>query len=106
MNGWRWKNVARLGEYLANGPLPPVVNLEHVNVDSRIGEEFMLGLRLIHGLPRDLVERLLSSGERSDARRLAIERHLQSGLLESTDDRLRFSPDGLLLADDVLADLV
>lgn len=106
VNGTRWKNVARLGEYLDSGPLPPITDFERVDEDSRIGEEFMLGLRLIEGLPLARVEELLSRGGRSSQRRDAIQHHLAQGLLERTGDRLRLRPEGIMLADTVLAELI
>jgi coproporphyrinogen III oxidase-like Fe-S oxidoreductase len=67
----------------------------------------MLGLRLNEGLALADVERLLStSGQREEARRAAIERHRADGLVEVADNRLRLTRRGLLLANDVLVDLV
>lgn len=106
INGTRWKNVPRLGEYLDYGPLPRIQDVERLDEDGRIGEELMLGLRLIEGIERTRLERLLRAGARATTRREAIERFARDGLLERTADRLRFTRDGLLLADTVLKELI
>ncbi len=106
-SGMRWKNVARLGDYLESSHLPPIVDVEHVDEPTRAGESFMLGLRLIGGLPMTEVKSLLArSGDRASARTSAIERHSEGGLLEVRQDRLRLTRRGLLLANTVLVDLV
>ena len=104
--GVRWKNVPRLGDWLASGPFPPVQDVERVDADGRIGERFMLELRLACGIAEDEVERMLGAGSRGGARRAAIARHESSGLLERRGGRLTLSRRGLLLANAVVADLV
>ncbi len=104
--GVRWKNVPRLGDWLATGPFSPVQDVERVDADGRIGERFMLELRLACGIAEDEVERMLEAGTRGASRRSAIARHESGGLLERTDGRLRLSRRGLLLANTVVADLV
>ncbi len=66
----------------------------------------MLGLRLLEGIGLDRLEVLLAVGARGEQRRLAVERHTATGLLEQPDGRLRFTRAGLLLAHTVLADLL
>jgi oxygen-independent coproporphyrinogen-3 oxidase len=106
VNGLRWKNVPRLGEYLDHGPLPSITDVERLDDDGRIGEAFMLGLRLIEGMPLDRVRHLLAHGRRRALRAAAIERHIAAGLLERGPDRLWLRASGLMLADSVLADLL
>jgi oxygen-independent coproporphyrinogen-3 oxidase len=104
--GIRWKNVPRLGDWLASGPFSPVQDVERLDDDGRIGERFMLELRLAAGIDEQDVERMLRAGARGGARRAAIARHESGGLLERTAGRLRLSRTGLLLANAVVADLV
>jgi oxygen-independent coproporphyrinogen-3 oxidase len=104
VDGVRWKNVPRLGEYLDHGSLPPIGDVELPDPRRRIGERLMLGLRLNEGLNLAQIEILLESDE-SD-RIAAINRHLVGGLLEQSEGRLRLTARGRLLADEVLADLV
>ena len=104
--GVRWKNVPRLGDWLGAGPFSPVQDVECIDEDGRIGERFMLELRLSQGIAEDEVERMLRAGSRGGARRASIARHEGAGLLERHDGRLRLSRRGLLLANAVVADLV
>ena len=104
MNGLRWKNVPRLGEYLErefDGGFPPVTDVERVDSDARAGEELMLRLRLLDGIPHERLEALLNT-----ARRAALQRHAESGLLKWDERGVRFTRKGLLLADTVLAELI
>ncbi len=103
VDGLRWKNVPRLGDYLAHGPLPPVVDVERLDEKHAHGEWLMLRLRMNEGIPRqELVARL--SGD--PARWSSIDNALKSGLLCWNDDALQFTLRGRMMADDVLADLV
>jgi oxygen-independent coproporphyrinogen-3 oxidase len=105
-SGLRWRNVPRLGDWLASGPWSPVQDVERLNEDGRIGEAFMMGLRLLEGIPKERVRALLASGTRATPRRLAIARHGEAGLLESVDGMLRLTPRGRLLASEVAIDLL
>jgi coproporphyrinogen III oxidase-like Fe-S oxidoreductase len=105
-SGLRWRNVPRLGDWLAEGPWAPVQDVERLNDDGQVGEAFMMGLRLIAGMPHDRVERLLARGTKGTVRRLAIARHTESGLLEHTPNALRLSQQGRLLASEVAIDLL
>lgn len=104
--GWRWMNVPDLSAYLSSGPLPPICDVEHLDADGRIGEELMLGLRLLDGVELSHLRRLLAAGTRGGQRAAAIETHIAAGLLERRDARLRLTRRGLLLADTVLRDLI
>ncbi len=106
VGGVRWRNVPRLGEYLDVGPLPPVMDVERLDEDGRVGEQFMLGLRLREGLAGDRVEALLAQGHRGRARSRAIERFVHEQLLERAGGHLRLTRRGLMLADSVLAELL
>jgi oxygen-independent coproporphyrinogen-3 oxidase len=105
-SGLRWRNVPRLGDWLASGPWSPVQDVERLDADGRVGEAFMMGLRLLDGMPEARVAGLLSSGTRGVARRLAIARHVESGLLELQDGWLRLSARGRMLASEVAIDLL
>lgn len=102
----RWKNVPRLGDWLAHGPWSPVVDLEERSEDGRVGERFMLGLRCLAGLPAAEVDSLLAATPRGGARRRVIEEAIQGGLLHWQAGRLALTPAGLLLADRVISDLL
>ena len=106
VGGTRWKNLPRLASYLEGNGLPPVTAVERLDEDGRVGESFMMGLRLLEGMPRSRVEALLQHGDRGGVRSAAIERWLESGHLEWLRDRLRFTAQGLLVADSVNLDLL
>jgi len=102
----RWKNIARLSDWLDRGPFSPLAHAEQVTERQRSGERFMLGLRRLEGIPLDEVELLLSVGDDGDRRMRAIETSIASGLLQRRNARLQLSDGGLLLADTVLSSLV
>lgn len=104
--GVRWKNVPRLGDWLGSGPFAPVQDVERVDEDGRIGERFMLELRLARGIAEVEVARMLEACQRGPARARAIARHEAGGLLERSGGRLMLSRRGLLLANAVVSDLV
>jgi oxygen-independent coproporphyrinogen-3 oxidase len=109
--GIRWKNVPRLGDWLASAGGSPAVDVERATPDMQAGERLMMGLRLLRtGLARGEVEAILALGERGGARRTAIAGAVAGGLLEwhgpAGADALRFTPRGALLANEVLAKLV
>lgn len=103
VDGLRWKNVPRLGDYLARGPLSPVVDVEQLDPTASIGEWLMLRLRMTAGIPRQELDARLAA---NDARRDTIERFVNDGLLAWRDDALRFTNEGVLLADTVLSELM
>ncbi|MAT81986.1 MAG: coproporphyrinogen III oxidase [Phycisphaerae bacterium] len=105
VNGWRWRNLPRLGRYLDGSGRSTVLDLERLDEDGRIGETFMMGLRCIDGIALEEVDRMLS-GEGGARRRPIIERHVASGLLLRSENRLRLSGEGLLLANVVVTDLL
>lgn len=105
LDGRRWKNVPRLSDYIRVGPLPPVQDVELLNDDRRAGESCMLGLRMMEGMERHLVELLV---EQSPQRwRLpVIERFLQEELLHWKNDNLALTDRGIPLADTVISALL
>jgi oxygen-independent coproporphyrinogen-3 oxidase len=105
-SGLRWRNVPRLGDWLASGPWSPVQDVERLDEDGRVGEAFMMGLRLLEGMPEARVAALLARGTRGVARRLAIARHVEAGLLEFVAGSLRLSERGRMLASEVAVDLL
>ncbi len=106
VEGVRWKNVPNLDRYLQQSPWPPITDVEMLDDDGRIGETFMLGLRLCRGLELDRLVTLLSQGRRGKQRAAAIERHVAGGLLQRAGGCLRLTERGRLLADSVLVDLL
>lgn len=106
IDGVRWKNEARLGTYVEGTGLPAATHVERVEADVQVGEAFMMGLRLMQGIPAARLESLLATGSGGPRRRQSIEVHVERGLLEWDGDGLRFTDSGILLSDTVLADLL
>ncbi|MCH8823095.1 MAG: radical SAM family heme chaperone HemW [Planctomycetes bacterium] len=106
INGLRWKNVPHLGEYLKATDLPSIIDVEKLDEDGQVGEALMLGLRLTQGIKLIDLDALLLKGKQGKERLCVIDQHTQSGLLEKTADRIRFTAKGQLLADSVLSDLI
>ncbi len=106
VDGTRWRNVPRLGPWLAGKGLSSIDTVERLDSDGRAGEQLMLGLRLLDGVPRDVIERGCSTPLRGAARSAAIESHVQAGLLVWAEDHLRLTSAGLLLADSVMCDVL
>lgn len=110
LDGLRWKNEPALQRYLDEGGdggfLPEVVDVEELDAAGRVGEALMMGLRLLRGLPRERIERLLEDDPRRAERTAAIESRLECGDLEWREDYLRLPKRGLMFADDVIASLL
>jgi oxygen-independent coproporphyrinogen-3 oxidase len=104
--GLRWKNVAVLQEWLEQGPWSPVRSVEALDEDGRIGEAFLMGLRLLDGMREDRVLDLLARGGRAAKRRAAIMEAVARGDMAWSDGRLRFTERGVLTSDSVLRDLL
>ncbi|WP_116089979.1 radical SAM family heme chaperone HemW [Sphingomonas crusticola] len=60
-------------------------------------ETLVMGLRLGEGIPRDRIEDAIDTA--------AVDRLSRLGLIEQTSERLRVTPDGMLLLDAILAEI-
>jgi oxygen-independent coproporphyrinogen-3 oxidase len=83
----RWQNPESAAEYVAGFPTP-----ERVPADPK-AEAFFLGLRLREGVP---------SGEFPEV----IDRFEREGLLERSEGRVRLTPRGVLMSNEVFAEFV
>jgi oxygen-independent coproporphyrinogen-3 oxidase len=103
LRGVRYRNLPRLDDWIETDGSSRVTDVDRPDADTARGEVLMLGLRLRRGMPRSIVEPMLSE----DPRRLAIVNgHLEGGRLEWHDDHLRIAEEAVMLADGVLSDLV
>lgn len=107
VDGVRYKNVADVAAYtqaILAGRCPRAEQ-ERRSPEQRARETAMLGLRLIEGIDRRRFAQRYGHdpvtffGE-------AVRQHGQRGLLEVSDERLRLTRAGLLLADTVIADFL
>lgn len=95
-DGWRWRNVPRLSEYLEHGPLSPIVDAERATV----GEAFMMGLRLTEGMPLARVEALLArEPDAAERRRTALAGFIDDGWLVREATTLRVTDIGARMGD-------
>jgi oxygen-independent coproporphyrinogen-3 oxidase len=104
--GVRWKNVPRLGDWLAATGTSPAVDVERVTPDMRAGERLMMGLRLHAGISEAELAEILQLGERGPERALAIKQAVDDGMMEHAAGALRFTARGMMVANSVLARLV
>lgn len=105
---WRFKNVPRLGDYLASAGHSPVVDLESPDPLRLLRERVMMGLRLSRGID---ARSFLQDAERLDLRLperviATIQRLRDEGLLTITPDRWVLSDAGFLVGDSVAAELM
>ena len=103
LGGVRYRNIPRLDDWLDGEGLSPVVTVDRPDAPTELGERAMLGLRLRDGIDRELAGSLAASTPERDS---ALRRHLDAGGLEWRDDRLRIADRAMMLADDILSDLV
>jgi oxygen-independent coproporphyrinogen-3 oxidase len=90
----RWWNGADLDAYLSalhNGEKPPR-NSEHLDDEQRTLERLALGFRTTSGVARSWFEGF-------EGGRKAVDRFVAQGLLEVSDDTVRATSQGMLLAD-------
>lgn len=107
VDGVRYKNAPDLKAYveaIAAGRSPRV-DEERLDREAQARETAMLALRLTRGLDRAAFEQRFA---RDPAKFFAepIARHSADGLLELTNDALRLTRAGRLLADTVIADFL
>lgn len=105
IDGRRWRNIPRLSEYLRVGPLPPIEDVELLDDDSRVGEAFMLGLRVLAGIPRTRVEYLIDQSI-GRWRESVIDEFIDKNILTWKTDNLSLTEAGILIADTVISSLL
>lgn len=105
--GTRFKVMPRLGDWLARGEgqTAPVVDVEGPDVARNTSEALMLGLRLAEGVSLELETRAVKL---EPARGRVIAEAIAGGLLERDKiaGRLRFTARGMILANEVLVQLI
>ncbi len=105
LHGRRWKNAPRISDYLSEGPLPPIVDIELLDSDRSAGEAFMVGLRMVKGMEKAWVDELIAKSN-NGWRKDVIERNIQEGFLHWLDGFLAFTENGLHFADMVISELL
>ena len=103
VDGYRWKNQPSLAPYLASENQPPVVDVEHLAANERMGEVLMMYLRLRQGMPVQALDALVPA---DDWRQSKITELQEMKLLEMCQGYLRLTDRGLLVGDVVLGELL
>lgn len=101
LNGVRWKNMPHLGRYLASTGGCPVQDVEQLDAVASVGEQLMLGFRLLEG-----VENAWLDSVTTDRHRQILAGYVSDGLMLRTPTHTRLSPKGLMWADSLLAELL
>jgi oxygen-independent coproporphyrinogen-3 oxidase len=105
---WRYKNIPRLGDYLASTGHSPVVDLEPPDQLRLIRERLMMGLRLHAGLDiQPLLRDLSTLNPSSSVRLLRLAQSVSAlGHLTLTDHRWTLTDAGFLFCDGIAAQLM
>ena len=107
VGGHRWRNLPRLDDWLESGPFAPIVDHESPDPARAVGEMLMLGFRRTAGFRgADLDQVLRRDPDGESRRRGAIEAAVADGRLQRDAEGVRFTRSGILLADDLLAELL
>lgn len=107
LDGVRWRNVSATGEYVARmrEEQSPVAERRELTRDERLQEALITGLRLTEGVSLQQLRAryLVDVRGRYEA---ALAPFAEAGLVKWTDDRLRLTRPGMLLANEILAEFV
>ncbi|MCA9300727.1 MAG: radical SAM family heme chaperone HemW [Phycisphaerales bacterium] len=103
LNGWRWTNAPRLGDYLRvdDRGYAPVTVVEAPDPTRARRERLMTGLRLAEGIPSSLLD---DAWIDRDAGARVLEAHRARGWIDP--DHLRLTDAGMLFADGIASDLM
>jgi oxygen-independent coproporphyrinogen-3 oxidase len=105
IDGRRWRNAPRLGDYFKQTPLPFVEDVEQLPRDTQAGEAFMMGLRMLEGMERGWVDSLVLEST-NKWRQEVIDRNCESGMLGWGKNHLALTPKGLYFADSVISEFL
>lgn len=108
LGSWRWKNVGRLGDYLAKRGRSPVVDVEAPDAARLIRERIMTGLRIAEGLDSAAMLADADAASAGAAERLGarVGRFAREDLIVASDGRWVLSDAGFLVADYIASELM
>jgi len=104
--GWRWKNVARLDDWIGfdDGGFAPVMDVEEVEPRRNLRERIMTGLRIVEGVE---VERaVLDAGARGGELRRVAGLNVERGLMVERGGRWALTDRGFMVGDAVAAEMM
>ncbi len=99
INNQRWKNLPHLARYIDTSPTPARIDHEHLTHAEQQSELLMMGLRLRDGIA-------IEPAQFPTHTQQEIQRYITVKMLEYHHNRLRFTREGLFVADCILADLI
>lgn len=104
----RWKNVPRLGDYLASAGFSPVTDVEREDPLRLVRERIMMGLRLACGLDGDSLLADLRHIAPDAEQRLTqrVQHSIDRGWLSVSGGRWTLTDDGFLQCDAVASGLM
>jgi oxygen-independent coproporphyrinogen-3 oxidase len=110
VTGWRWKNVARLDDYLRASPdgLPAVADAEAPDAARAMRERMWTGLRLWEGLDAAATLEEVRKFDPSAVEKLrgAANKARDQGMLDEVDGRWVLNKRGMLVADSIVVDFM
>ena len=102
----RRRNISDLHRYIAGIEAGETCyEEERLDADTRYNDRIITALRTMWGLDLDGVAADFGEERRAYCLRMAAP-HLQAGLCECRDNRLRITPKGLFVSDGIMADLL
>jgi len=101
-NRFRRKNTSSLHNYLKllKKEIIPVIYAEKVEGIKLLNEKLMLGLRLIRGVKKSEIKKIL------EKKKYIIKNYKKEGFIVETQDYIRLTPEGIIISNRIISDLM
>ncbi len=101
-NRFRRKNTSNLHNYLKllKKEIIPVIYAEKVEGIKLLNEKLMLGLRLIRGVKKSEIKKIL------EKKKYIIKNYKKEGFIVETQDYIRLTPEGIIISNRIISDLM
>jgi len=109
VNGHRWKNVPRLGDWMEGvmrDGSSPVVDHEPPDPARALAERIMMGIRIDEGVPWPEIAASAHELGRGENIERALDGVIERGWVERAEKRVRLTDAGYLFADGVAERLI
>lgn len=107
IDGRRFANIDDLEQYTSaveSGERP--LKFDYRDLDQRISESIMLGLRTTRGISREAFQKSYGKPLEQSVDSQSYDRLIKMGLIEPDDERIRLTDRGFPLADEIIERLV
>lgn len=107
LGGWRFNNISSPGNYnnLMHAGLLPVESTEKLSVEKRLGEKIILRLRMMEGIKLEMIRKRFGFIKNEEA--LAyLQKFIDTGLITIDADMVKLTEKGILLSNEVFAELI